>query len=235
MKQRSIILIAVSVLFLLLPMISLAECPADFDCDGDVDAQDLTILAKDLGSVDCGPCAPNMIPEDYRPPVGLVRTFNSTRYPTSLEPYILTVSVGETETTWAYEDGSSEIYALGKEEFYDTNGELIRACLHDPSEFTSLSDGPKHINESWGGYYATSCNDGTGRVNLRMFTLLDIEDVTVPAGTFQNCLKIFRNRGSSYSSTIIWFAPGMGWIKRVYEFGGSGGLVYELSSYQMPN
>ena len=60
------------------------------------------------------------------------------------------------------------------------------------------------------------------------------EDITVPAGTF----KAFRLEGNTpYSSTTLWYAPGVKLIvKRVYERGighylGSGKFVTELIEY----
>ncbi len=71
-------------------------------------------------------------------------------------------------------------------------------------------------------------------INLRKYTLLGIEDVTVPVGTFQNCLKIYRDRGNNSSPSIHWYAPGMGWVKRIYEgLNSYDGSIYEMTSYQM--
>lgn len=230
MKKCSVLMFTVSVFLFLFPMYTWAECQGDLDCDGDVDAQDLLVLASNFGSKNCGPCALTVNSEDYRTPVGMIKTFNVMPfYQGAPQPFILTIIEDENFTTWAYEDNSYINYYADREEYYDSSGVLYNTCLHDPSELNPLSDdGLKRVNQSWGGYYVSTCDDGNNRVNVHIYTLLDIEDVTVPAGTFQNCLKIFRDRGG-ISSTIIWYAPGIGSIKRVYQ----GGMIYELTSYQI--
>ena len=47
--------------------------------------------------------------------------------------------------------------------------------------------------------------------------LIAIEDVTVPAGTFNSCLKIHnvRQYGSSFSSRMDWYCPDTGLVKRI--------------------
>jgi len=238
MKPSSIPIMVVAVFILSIATAAFAECPGDFDCDGDVDARDLTVLAQDFGSDVCGPCASTVNLQDYRAPVGMIKTVTIRSY-MNQEPWFYdrtyTISTFEAFTRWTLEDGSFEDYYADREEFYDTEGILYWTCIHDPSEVESLPEGPKRVGESWGGVYRTTCNGTSRRMRLVMFTLLDIEDVTVPAGTFANCLKIFRNRGSESTASILWYAPGMGWIKRAYEGSASGGSEYAMTAYQLPN
>ena len=44
-----------SVLLISLPVYGASDCPGDLDCDGDVDALDLTTFANDFGKTNCAP------------------------------------------------------------------------------------------------------------------------------------------------------------------------------------
>ncbi len=55
--------------------------------------------------------------------------------------------------------------------------------------------------------------------------------VTVPAGTFENCLQfeVFQDIGQGEESIwYIWTTPGIGWVKCLFE-----GIVWELTSYEL--
>lgn len=67
-------------------------------------------------------------------------------------------------------------------------------------------------------------------------TLLGIEDVTVPAGTFLNCTKILRNHsglGMGVDSVVIlWHCKDVGLVKRIqFRETEETGVFMELSSY----
>lgn len=47
------------------------------------------------------------------------------------------------------------------------------------------------------------------------YALLGVEDVTVPAGTFTECIKIARFRGNQ-ADRIAWYAKGIGTVKMIY-------------------
>ena len=49
---------------------------------------------------------------------------------------------------------------------------------------------------------------------LAQYTLIGLEDVTVPAGTFANCLKTFRIIGDGFIRAE-WRCPGVGLVKRI--------------------
>jgi hypothetical protein len=61
-----------------------------------------------------------------------------------------------------------------------------------------------------------------------------VEDVTVPAGTFQNCLKISNTR-SGYFGThlrVSWYCSnGIGLVKQYHGHSNGGGRLIELSNY----
>lgn len=55
----------------------------------------------------------------------------------------------------------------------------------------------------------------TTRTFIALFTLVGLEDVTVPAGAFTNCLKIHRMSNGSTTSRMEWRCAGVGVVKQV--------------------
>jgi hypothetical protein len=226
MKHHFVILLTSTFFFLLFTTNALAECPGDFDCDGDVDAQDLTIFVSDFGREDCVSCPQAVNFDDYLGPVGTVRVFNVSQYSYGVTAFTLTLRKNEDSTSWEYQDGHLIKYYLYRDEEYDTNGVLSKTCIYDQPGDSVGNFGLQRFGESWGNHWLATCDDGTYYSYIQMYTLLGLEDVTVPAGTFHDCLKVFRNRGNW--GAVFWFAPGLGWIKRA-----QNGIVYELTSYTM--
>ncbi|HEY9052140.1 MAG TPA: hypothetical protein VIQ03_11385 [Gammaproteobacteria bacterium] len=66
---------------------------------------------------------------------------------------------------------------------------------------------------------------------LRDITVIAVEDVTVPAGTFTGCLKIHRisHSRSSTSPSLTWHCPTVGEVKYIYISGSN--VIKELTSY----
>lgn len=63
--------------------------------------------------------------------------------------------------------------------------------------------------------------------------ILSVEDVTVPAGTYSNCLKIYKLRDYANAYTRIeWICPNVGLVKRVH----AGNRLMELTgvTYESP-
>jgi hypothetical protein len=73
----------------------------------------------------------------------------------------------------------------------------------------------------------------TQSMNMRRAELIEIEDVTVQAGTFNACLKLTVNTSTSTSSIssvyMRWYCPSVGLTKQV-QFSGNGVRVQELQS-----
>ncbi len=237
--MKSFFFIGLAVMIFLSPP-AWSECPGDIDLDGDVDAKDLSELALNFGSTGCSTSTVNL--EDYRAPSGMVKIVNIRRF-TKEDPWYsdttLTVTSGENVATWTYENGSSTKYYDDREEYYDPEDTLYATRTYSPSSIETLPDVTKRIGESWGGHFVSTLEyfqePQGSTVNVWAITLLGIEDVTVPAGTFQNCIKILINRGNQTTSMIRWYAPGIGWVKRVYESTStSGGTIYEVTAYQVP-
>lgn len=62
--------------------------------------------------------------------------------------------------------------------------------------------------------------------------VLAVEDVTVPAGTYNDCLKIYRQRGfSNFIPRIEWVCPNMGVVKSV----NGGNRLMELTGVTFNN
>ncbi len=68
-------------------------------------------------------------------------------------------------------------------------------------------------------------------------TLVGLEDVTVPAGSYAGCLKINQTRASTHFGVGLaftnWYCPGIGLTKRVFHnIGGPTGYTLMLTEYQ---
>lgn len=68
-------------------------------------------------------------------------------------------------------------------------------------------------------------------IDYREYQFIGIEDVMVPAGTFENCIKIIRRRsGGRYN--IYFNYPGIGTVKNLYADSNNGGYIQELVNQQ---
>ena len=164
-------------------------------------------LAMDTGMV---------IEYDYCAPEGMSKTFS--RAGTSI---IVTWESG-TET-WTYTDGSRVEYLfedgfeIGRRE-YNTSGVMTQDLTYFPPIQGIDLSGPKKINKSWGGgYIAKKPNGSLYGVETKMFTIIGVEDITVPAGTFINCSVVYNITGT-YDS-VAWYAEGIGMIKQLGVYG----------------
>jgi hypothetical protein len=62
--------------------------------------------------------------------------------------------------------------------------------------------------------------------------IVGVEDVTVPAGTYSGCLKIYRQRGfSNFIPRMEWVCPNMGVVKSV----NSNNRLMELTDVTFDN
>ncbi|MCK5611153.1 hypothetical protein KAR91_55280 [Candidatus Pacearchaeota archaeon] len=136
--------------------------------------------------------------------------------------------------TWIYEDGSKIEYLtvdtpngtmeIGRRE-YNTSGILIQDLTYFPSTLGVDISGPKMTGMIWGNGCIVKKSDGRMYgPEAKVFLILGVENVTVPAGIFENCTKICQVT-LNYNS-IAWYAEGVGMVKRI----GVDGLM-ELQSY----
>lgn len=112
---------------------------------------------------------------------------------------------------------------------------LIRT---DDKQAWSLQDAQSHI-ESKEFFVGTVGSTITNASNTRV-AIAAIETVTVPAGTFTNCIKFHKTdlwSGNPNPTHDEWIAPGVGMVKWVdYDTGAQNAIpvVYRLISYS-PN
>lgn len=96
---------------------------------------------------------------------------------------------------------------------------FIPAQLYLPAQLSKGS--------TWSGETVLTRSSGA-TVFLAQHTLIGLENVTVPKGTFNNCLKTYRSSvagtGSS-TARVEWRCPGMGLVKQIDTFAGISELV----------
>ncbi len=167
---------------------------------------------------------------DYGTPAGMSKTFAHTNSPTTLTGVIYTAGV----ETWTYADGSKVEYLTkdgddgtmetGRRE-YNTSGIMTQDLTYFPAVLGVDITGPKTIGKIWGNAYIAKKPDlSQYGAEVNMYSIIGIEDVTVPAGTFVACAKIFTTTGAY--KNVAWYAEGVGMVKRI----GVNGLM-ELQEY----
>jgi len=169
---------------------------------------------------------------DYGTPATIYKKiFQRTASPMTL----MSVTYTENMETWQFADGSKVEYLtapsdngtleIGRRE-YNTSGIMTQDLTYDPPIIGVDLSGPKEVGKIWGGGFVIRKPDnsiyGTG---TKMFAILALEDIIVPAGTYLNCVKVHIT-GVSYNS-VAWYAEGIGMIKRI----GVDGL-FELQSIE---
>lgn len=247
----------VAVVCLVIPAVAFAQekvnCLADLDCDGDVDASDLGVFASEFGETNCADCIIDL--GEYKGNK-LTKNFNIEIYSSSQESIINDSSTREwnedVETT-TVRDSEGIILnvterhfididgclALEKKRYFEPPGTLCYERLYDPPIFrpyygTTIT---RRINQEWVeyatsqyiSYYNGQSSTGMG-IYSEMFTITKIEDVTVPAGTFQDCVKLVINDSWGYIC-IFWLAKGIGTVKYIENYRNEGKKI-ELLSYQ---
>ncbi len=174
---------------------------------------------------------------NYKAPEGITKTFEHTGSPTTLASIITEPGM----ETWLYSDGSSVEYLTADSpegtmetgrRMYNTSGVLVQDLTYYPPLLGVDLAGPKEVGKIWGGGYMAKKPDGSiyGAETI-MFSILAIEDVTVPAGTFIGCIKVHHTTGNY--KAVAWYAEGIGMVKRIGVIGprGTHGLM-ELQSLE---
>lgn len=174
---------------------------------------------------------------DYGTPANTTKVFAHTSSLTTLTSIINELGM----ETWTYSDGSSVEYLTieGSEgimdigrRMYNTDGSLYQDLTYDPPILGVYLSGLKEMGKVWGGgYIAKKPDESIYGAEALMFSILAIEDVTVPAGTFTNCIKIYHIT-TTYKA-VAWYADGVGMVKRIGWIGpgGNHGLM-ELQSIE---
>lgn len=167
---------------------------------------------------------------DYGTPAHTVKTFVHTASPTTLTSVITEPGI----EIWEYSDGS-KVEHLKKDDskgtleigrrIYNTDGSLYQDLTYFPAVIGVDLAGTKEVGKIWGNAYVAKKPDGSMYgAETRMFSIMGIEDITVPAGTFTNCTKVYHTTGT-YDS-VAWYAEGIGMVKRI----GVDGLM-ELQGF----
>ncbi len=173
---------------------------------------------------------------NYKAPEGITKIFEHTGSPTTLTSIITEPGM----ETWLYSDGSSVEYLTADSpegtmetgrRMYNTDGLLYQDLTYYPPLLGVDLAGPKEVGKIWGGgYTAKKPDDSVFSYETKMFSILAIEDVTVPAGSFANCVKVHCTTGYNW---MAWYAEGVGMVKRIGHIGprGTHGLM-ELQSLE---
>ena len=113
------------------------------------------------------------------------------------------------------------------------NNGLLGVLIFDydpPEEFLPI---PLEVGAAWEITQDTKIQDFKIQMTINA-SVLAKEDVTVPAGTFRNCLKIRQEYSIKAILNIslemyMWLAPNIGLVKEV----NSSGVVFELVDYKL--
>ncbi len=142
------------------------------------------------------------------------------------------------------------IYAEGSDEII---GKFSNNSSFDPSLPIILSE--MTVGESWSQTYVSKGSyendyfddekneDTSGEFELDFtdtYTLESIEDITVPAGQFQQCINInwttaFTQSNSLYSTNRIWICPEVGLVKYDSTLVNQDTKSWELQEYTQTN
>jgi len=122
----------------------------------------------------------------------------------------------------------------------DTNLTVNTNVLDDPLLIRTAA---MRVGASWGSAASsTQTAFPSGTVNfgtaMQVTTLLAVESVTVPAGTFNDCIKLAERRDSAHIGNFLaqtsWYCRGIGLTKRVSASnGGASPFVQELTAYSL--
>jgi len=158
---------------------------------------------------------------DYGSPVNTTRVFVHSNSPTALT----VITYEENREIWVHSDTANnwrKIYLTASSpngtmevgrKVYDASNTMTHDLTYDPPFLGIDLSNPKEIGKVWGGVYVAKKSDGSiYGVEGKTFTILAIETVTVPAGTFENCIKVYVD--NSYKE-VVWFAEGFGMIKMI--------------------
>jgi len=106
-----------------------------------------------------------------------------------------------------------------------------RKVLHDPP---ARFPGALKIGETYEAAFSSPGGRQPARVTMRI-TLEAVESVTVPKGTFDNCLKIVTStlRGRREMKRTTWYAKGVGTVKTERTGRNGQANITELVDYKL--
>ncbi len=129
--------------------------------------------------------------------------------------------------------------SYGVDSFTGQLWKSFSARHQNPIEETSVIN----PSQAWGnsGVLVSQRFDPTGAlletydsVEINTYTFMGVEDVTVPAGTFNNCIKLHRDKAvpGRREMRVRWQCPGVGTVKYLRTRVSGSSTVRELISYQ---
>jgi hypothetical protein len=200
-------------------------CGGDGDAVADNDSiwTEIRAIWAEINTLKAGEDSVDM--QEFAAPVGTDKTFEQTSSPTTLTDVIYKEGV----ETWNYADGSSVEHftepsakgtmLTGRRE-YNTSSVMTQDLTYFPSVLGVDTTAAKVIGTVWGNAYIAKKPDGSQYgAETNLYTVIGIEDVTVPAGTFAHCIKVYTTT-QNYKH-VAWYAEGVGMVKRI----GVGGLM----------
>lgn len=216
------------------------HCEGDLDCNGVVDGKDLASFSTSYGDSGCATCATVDL-VDYRPPIGSTKVFERTNYSqTPPVPSEFTGTFNGNEVTKTFEDGGwsieyfpQDLSKLASVVYYDASENEEWETILNPPIPTVYFSGVVRNGESWGGGSVKVAtredplpSDVKSGVRLLFCTFVGLEDVTVPAGTFESCARIHLTiqDGQWSEQRFYWLAQGIGLIKLLT----TDGVIEEL-------
>ena len=222
--------------FWFLSGISLADpCAGDLNNDNVVDGNDIAIFASEVGRSDCdGSSLQEYDLLEYNRIPDQTYYYIETAYGSPNKKGIQTISMsnkilnGQEVQVSVFETGYWSAWNLESYDRVEGNNLL-------------------HLGERWDGVeslftppvvYATrnmkigqsilNMSELNGSLRYSEYTLLGLEDVTVPAGTFTNCLKILLKRSDGGKTIIYYQAKNVGIVKSFRAYNQGSGYSWEL-------
>ena len=162
---------------------------------------------------------------NYGTPNNITKIFRHTNSPTTSTNVLYTTGM----KTWNYADGSKVEHLTADSvagtmmtgrRMYNAIGVLTQDLTYFPAVLGVDITGAKSVGKVWGNAYIAKKPDGrVYGAEINMYTIIGIETVTIPAGTFEKCIKVFTTT-QNYKN-VSWYAEGYGLIKRI----GVNGLL----------
>ncbi len=192
---------------------------------------------------------------------GITKTYQGTRWTRDADGSVVTTpgtmewtwqglaqdgtAQGTWEQTWGegttysmtfhykYKEEDGRLYVTG----YDLEappGQPVLSRTYDPP-YAMWPGSPWPLARSWGaGFVVTETRGDTSTTTPEIitFTILGFQSVTVPAGTFEDCLVVTETKASG-SRRITWYARQIGWVKQILILTEANNFkaLYELTEY----
>jgi hypothetical protein len=131
-----------------------------------------------------------------------------------------------------YETVDADNYIIYGRLFGGRQGGEPRKMLYDPPAKFSAK---VKVGEAQEATFSTAGRDGQARSLTMKLEVVAVESVTVPKGTFENCLKIVTTSqfGNQPMQSTAWYAKGVGVVKTERQGPDAQTRVSELTDYKI--